>query len=325
MPDPAIGYRLRPDARTRFVTAEFDTRDRDQRAGRPRRRADRAQAGRTSAASSCSAIRSSCRCRSISSRRSASCSRQRLNRGRRPDPLPRHQRRRAGLRPGRGAAVLSPRGARLPAGPRDRDDVRRQRRGGGGDVRAAPARRGPLADDALGLVRSTRLRRLVRRSMVLQVAAAAARVGDRPVSRAAARRRSRRSSPTPSSPAPRIAEGLRIARDCVQAIAAEAAASGARTMVMLMPARFQVDDADYGRLKEAVEGAGGTLVRDAATARFDEALAPLRAAAVRRAAAAARRAAGAGRLLPADGAPDAARPRDRGRARSRRSSARQGL
>ena len=44
---------------------------------------------------------------------------------------------------------------------------------------------------------------------------------------------------------------------------------------MLMPARFQVDDADYGRLKEAVAAAGGHLVRDAATERFDAALAPL--------------------------------------------------
>ena len=42
-----------------------------------------------------------------------------------------------------------------------------------------------------------------------------------------------------------------------------------------MPARFQVDDGDYGRLKDIVSAAGGTLVRDAATERFDQALAPL--------------------------------------------------
>jgi hypothetical protein len=45
--------------------------------------------------------------------------------------------------------------------------------------------------------------------------------------------------------------------------------------VLLIPARFQVDDVDYGHLKEAVEGAGGRLVRDAATERFNEALATL--------------------------------------------------
>jgi hypothetical protein len=61
----------------------------------------------------------------------------------------------------------------------------------------------------------------------------------------------------------------------VDAIASDAAAAGARTMVMLMPARFQVDDADYGRLKEAVEAAGGQLMRDAATRRFDETLSAL--------------------------------------------------
>jgi hypothetical protein len=49
---------------------------------------------------------------------------------------------------------------------------------------------------------------------------------------------------------------------------------GARTGVLLMPARFQVDDADYGRLKHGVEQAGGRLVRDAATRRFDAALEP---------------------------------------------------
>ena len=46
-------------------------------------------------------------------------------------------------------------------------------------------------------------------------------------------------------------------------------------MIMLMPARFQVDDADYGHLKKAVESAGGKLVRDAATRRFDDALSTL--------------------------------------------------
>lgn len=120
----------------------------------------------------------------------------------------------------------------------------------------------------------TRLRRIVRRSMVLQilrlrVVAITSRFswGGAP--------------PEPplqsyaEHPAPRIAEGLAIARDCIKAIADEAAGVGARTMVMLMPARFQVNDEDYGHLKKAVEGAGGRLVRDAATARFDEALTPL--------------------------------------------------
>ncbi len=118
------------------------------------------------------------------------------------------------------------------------------------------------------------LRRLSRRSMVMQVARLRlVSVTDR-LPRFGA-------PPEPplqsyaASPAPRIAEGLRISRECVQAVSAEAVAAGARTMVMLMPARFQVDDADYGRLREAVSSAGGTLVRDAATARFTEALAPL--------------------------------------------------
>jgi len=76
-------------------------------------------------------------------------------------------------------------------------------------------------------------------------------------------------------PAPRIDEGLRISRDCVQAIAADAAADGARTMVMLMPARFQVNDVDYGHLRDAVDAAGGRLLRDAASERFDRALSTL--------------------------------------------------
>jgi hypothetical protein len=53
---------------------------------------------------------------------------------------------------------------------------------------------------------------------------------------------------------------------------AESRAAGARVAVVLMPARFQVDDADYGRLRQAVTEAGGELVRDGATQRFEEAL-----------------------------------------------------
>jgi lysophospholipase L1-like esterase len=120
----------------------------------------------------------------------------------------------------------------------------------------------------------TRLRRLVRRSMVLQI------IRLRMVS-ATERFTTTLAPPEPplqsyaANPAPRIGEGLTIARQCLEDIKATASANGAPTAVVLMPARFQVDDADFGRLREAVSNAGGELVRDAATARFARVLAPL--------------------------------------------------
>lgn len=143
----------------------------------------------------------------------------------------------------------------------------------GNDAEDAYVSRGRLrgdarpAADAVHETVTTRLRRIVRRSLVLQV------LRLRIVS-VTGRLSNWFSPPEPplqsyaDKPAPRILEGLRVSADCVREIASEAAHGGARTIVMLMPARFQVDDADYGRLKEAVEGAGGRLVRDAATARF---------------------------------------------------------
>jgi lysophospholipase L1-like esterase len=115
----------------------------------------------------------------------------------------------------------------------------------------------------------TELRRLVRRSMVLQVIrlrvnTVLTRMGftlappEAPHQTYAAH------------PAPRIAEGLAVTRRAVERIAETAARDGGRTAVVLMPARFQLDDDDYGRLRHAVASAGGELVRDAATARFDE-------------------------------------------------------
>ena len=76
-------------------------------------------------------------------------------------------------------------------------------------------------------------------------------------------------------PADRIGEGLAITRNCISQIATEAAANGARTAIVLMPARFQVDDADYGRLRDGVAQQGGELVRDAATERFKTSLSSL--------------------------------------------------
>jgi lysophospholipase L1-like esterase len=115
------------------------------------------------------------------------------------------------------------------------------------------------------------LRRVVRRSMVLQVFRLR-------VLSATERFRLSLAPPEPplpsyaAAPGPRILEGLDVTRQCVELIAADASARGARTAVVLMPARFQVDDADYGRLKETVRQSGGELVRDAANERFEGAL-----------------------------------------------------
>lgn len=132
-----------------------------------------------------------------------------------------------------------------------------------GDARPAAE---VLSDDL-----SVRLRRLVRRSMVLQVLRLR-------VVAVAERLRPRRMTIEPplqsyaANPSPRIARGIDITTRAVGDLAAEAAAAGARTGIVLLPARFQVDDADYGRLREIVRQAGGELVRDAASARFDAAL-----------------------------------------------------
>ena len=146
----------------------------------------------------------------------------------------------------------------------------------GNDAEEAVISEPKLRGDQRPLTESVRedmvvgLRRLVRRSMVLQVLRLRATA-------VAERLRPRRMALEPplqsyaASPAPRIARGIEITTRTVDEIAAEAAAVGARTGILLMPARFQVDDADYGRLREIVRQAGGELIRDAATERFSDA------------------------------------------------------
>jgi lysophospholipase L1-like esterase len=119
----------------------------------------------------------------------------------------------------------------------------------------------------------TRLRRIVRRSMVLQIL--------RLRILAATERFRNLTPPEPpiqsyaADPAPRIAEGMVITTRALETITAEAGSLGAQSAIVLMPARFQVDDADYGRLRDIVRDAGGELVRDAATDRFARALGTL--------------------------------------------------
>jgi lysophospholipase L1-like esterase len=74
---------------------------------------------------------------------------------------------------------------------------------------------------------------------------------------------------------PDVFSGLEVSRRAFGLIASEAATRHARTALVLMPARFQTDDADFERLRAVVAAAGDTLERDAATNRFRDALQPL--------------------------------------------------
>jgi hypothetical protein len=273
MPDPVIGYRLRPNARTRFVTAEFATdiaingqgvRD-DREIGPKPPGEKRIVILGDSLVLSVQVPRAQTFCQLLEDR---------LNRDAGPV---RYRVINAGVQ---GYGPVEERLFFHEIARGFQPDLVIETVFVGNDaeeaVTSAPRLRGaarPMGE-ALSDSFVTRLRRLVRRSMVLQVIRLRiVSVTDR-LSTVVA-------PPEPplqsyaANPAPRIQEGLRISRESVEAIVAEAAASGARTMVMLMPARFQVDDADYGHLKQAVEGSHGVLVRDAATERFDRALAPV--------------------------------------------------
>jgi hypothetical protein len=74
---------------------------------------------------------------------------------------------------------------------------------------------------------------------------------------------------------PEVGKGIAVTRDVVSRLSAFTASHGARLVVLLMPARFQIDDGDYGRLKEIVERSGKRLERDRATVKFKAALADL--------------------------------------------------
>ena len=78
-----------------------------------------------------------------------------------------------------------------------------------------------------------------------------------------------------ANPPPEVAAGLELTRDAFGRIVTRATGIGAKTGIVLFPARFQTDDPDFGRLAEIVKQFGDTLERNAASDRFRQALAPL--------------------------------------------------
>jgi lysophospholipase L1-like esterase len=125
-------------------------------------------------------------------------------------------------------------------------------------------------EDATGLSR-----RLVRRSMVLQTARL--RINDvrdwlRPAQGPVLQRALTTYVPEPP---PDVVRGLDLTRDTLGTLVREAGAHGARVGLVLVPARFQLNDQDFGHLQASARHAGQTLLRDAANERFADALRPL--------------------------------------------------
>lgn len=127
----------------------------------------------------------------------------------------------------------------------------------------------PLAEQEAAV---SQVRRLVRSSLVLQ----SARVRwDQLRARLATGTPERPLASYLADPPPEVWNGLEVTGRAFGLIAERAKSIGARTGLVLMPARFQTDDADYGRLAEIVRKSGGELERNSATERFKTALAPL--------------------------------------------------
>lgn len=119
-----------------------------------------------------------------------------------------------------------------------------------------------------------RLRRVVRRSMVLQIARQRAdQVLDRFETRQPAPDRRLLSYATPLRSD--IARGFDLARDAMARLGAEVSRRGARLALVQVPARFQLDQAEFQRMQVEVGRFGYQLEIDGASERFASAYAPL--------------------------------------------------
>lgn len=119
-----------------------------------------------------------------------------------------------------------------------------------------------------------RLRRVVRRSMVLQIARQRAdQVLEQFETRQPAPDRRLLSYATPLRPD--IARGFDLARDAMARLATEVSRRGARLALVQVPARFQLDQAEFQRMRAEVGRFGYQLEIDGASERFASAYAPL--------------------------------------------------
>jgi lysophospholipase L1-like esterase len=120
-----------------------------------------------------------------------------------------------------------------------------------------------------------RMRRLVRRSMVLQIARLrAGQVLERFKTRQPSPDRRLLSYATPLRPD--IARGFDLARDAMARLAVDAVRRGARVALVQVPARFQLDPAEFERMRAEVTRFGFDLRIDGASERFAEVYAALR-------------------------------------------------
>ncbi len=130
---------------------------------------------------------------------------------------------------------------------------------------AAPA---PPAQAREGLSRW--VRRVVRRSMVLQIVRLRLVTLADHFGQAPGIERALTTYVTP--PPDDVRRGLRVTRECVSRIAELAATRGARTAVVLLPARFQLDDEEFRERQGNAERNGLRLERDGANRLFAQAL-----------------------------------------------------
>lgn len=118
-----------------------------------------------------------------------------------------------------------------------------------------------------------RLRRLVRQSMVaqilrLRVRQVVNRFGPRPAP-------DRRIVGYAVDPPDEVARAFDVARDVLARLVRSARSRGARSALVLMPARFQLDPHEFQRVEAMVAPDGYAITIDGASERFAAALAPL--------------------------------------------------